>query len=61
MPPEPPGEGLSPGEILHLNDEEANLLNTYLRSRYVRTIASVSLSSVNVPKSFFNLIKYTIK
>ena len=43
MPSQPPVPGASPGDILHLNPEEANLLNTYLKSTYVRTVASVSL------------------
>ena len=42
MPPQPPGENLSPGEILHLEEEEANLLNSYLKNNFVRTVASVS-------------------
>ena len=29
--PPTPGQGLSPADILHLDEEEANLMNTYTR------------------------------
>ena len=45
MPPTP-GQGLSPADILHLDEEEANLMNTYLESTYVRDVASVSQSYI---------------
>ena len=47
MPPEPPVKKFSPGDILHLENEEANLLNTYLKSTFVRTVVSVSLTKFN--------------
>ena len=54
--PQPQQKGLSPGDILHVNEQEGQLLNAYLKDTFVRKVASVSPTNVQPCTLFLLLI-----
>ena len=47
-------KGLSPGDIMHVNEQEGQLLNAYLKDTFVRKVASVSQLMYNLVIIFLN-------